>query len=256
MQLRILGCSGGIGAGNRTTALLLGRHVLIDAGTGLGELTMDELAQIDHVFLTHAHMDHIACLPMLIDTVFSKRTQPITVHGCSATLAALREHVFNWRIWPDFTAIPSPEAGMLRLCTFEAGETRSAAGCGITALPVRHTVPALAYALDSGHSTLVFSGDTADCAEFWGAVNALPQLATLIIETAFADHEQALAEVSRHFSPRQLIAALSQLARPEQVQILITHLKPADQELTMREVLASGGHYRIARLAQGQTIEF
>ena len=37
MRIRVLGCSGGIGAGSRTTALLIDEDVLIDAGTGIGE---------------------------------------------------------------------------------------------------------------------------------------------------------------------------------------------------------------------------
>ncbi|TJZ69389.1 MBL fold metallo-hydrolase [Chitiniphilus eburneus] len=256
MQLRILGCSGGIGGVHRTTAMLLGERTLIDAGTGVGDLTYDELVRIDHVFLTHAHLDHIACLPMLIDTVFGARERPIVVHASQATLGVLHQHVFNWAVWPDFTVIPAADAAMLRFEPMETGECREVDGCRITALPALHTVPAVAYALDSGDATLVFSGDTADCAEFWQAVNAIPNLGTLIIETAFANREEALARLSRHFSPRLLLDALKQLARSDAVEILITHLKPADHALTMREVLESGADFRIARLEQGQIIRF
>ncbi|MGZ8210914.1 MAG: 3',5'-cyclic-nucleotide phosphodiesterase, partial [Burkholderiales bacterium] len=54
MNLRILGCSGGIGGELRTTAMLLDHDVLIDAGTGVGDLSVSALAQIDHVFVTHS----------------------------------------------------------------------------------------------------------------------------------------------------------------------------------------------------------
>lgn len=56
MKLTILGCSGGIGIGLRTTAMLLDDDVLIDAGTGVGDLTLDRMARIDAVFLTHSHL--------------------------------------------------------------------------------------------------------------------------------------------------------------------------------------------------------
>ncbi|GLS05088.1 cAMP phosphodiesterase class-II:metallo-beta-lactamase superfamily protein [Chitiniphilus shinanonensis] len=256
MQLRILGCSGGIGGTNRTTSMLLGERTLIDAGTGVGDLTVDEMARIDQVFLTHAHLDHIACLPMMLDNVLGLRDRPVTVHANRATLQVLRDHVFNWAIWPDFSAIPSPEAAMLRFAAMEIGETREVDGCRITALPVLHTVPAVAYAFDSGAATLVFSGDTTDSPEFWRALNAIDNLRTLIVETAFADREEGLARLSKHFSPRLLVGALAQLARPEAVEVLITHLKPADHALTMREVLEQGAGYRIARLEQGQVIQF
>ncbi|HSC81016.1 MAG TPA: 3',5'-cyclic-nucleotide phosphodiesterase [Chitinolyticbacter sp.] len=256
MQLRILGCSGGIGGDNRTTAMLLGDSVLLDAGTGVGDLGFDELVRIDEVFLTHAHLDHIACLPMLIDTVLGRRKTPITVHATQATIDILQQHVFNWLVWPDFTQIPTLENPMLRFEPMEVGEQRMVPGGAITALPALHTVPAVAYAIDSGVASVVFSGDTADCAELWQAINAIDNLKTLIIETAFADREEGLAKLSRHFSPRLLIDALAQLDRPAKVELLITHLKPAEHQLTMQQVLAAGHAYRIARLEQGQVLTF
>lgn len=111
MKLRILGCSGGIGGrSQRTTSLLLDRDILVDAGTGVGDLSMAELAMIDHVFLTHTHLDHIASLPLLIDTVADRRSGPLTVYGTAAVLTVLRNHIFNWAIWPDFSEIPSPKS--------------------------------------------------------------------------------------------------------------------------------------------------
>ena len=62
MQIRILGCSGGVSANLRTTSLLVDGDVLIDAGTGVGDLSLEEMSRIQHVFLTHSHLDHIAIL--------------------------------------------------------------------------------------------------------------------------------------------------------------------------------------------------
>jgi hypothetical protein len=39
MQIRVLGCSGSIAAGSRTTSFLVGEDLLIDAGTGVGDLS-------------------------------------------------------------------------------------------------------------------------------------------------------------------------------------------------------------------------
>ncbi|MGB8241848.1 MAG: MBL fold metallo-hydrolase, partial [Azonexus sp.] len=87
MKLRILGCSGGIGGEHlRTTSLLADDDILIDAGTGVGDLPIDELARIDHLFLTHTHLDHIACLPLMIDSVADRRGKPLTVYGIPPVL--------------------------------------------------------------------------------------------------------------------------------------------------------------------------
>ena len=107
MKLRILGCSGGIGGNLRTTSMLLDNDVLIDAGTGVGDLSVAELCMIDHVFVTHSHLDHIACIPLMVDSVGYMRDKPLTLHATEATLEILRQHIFNWKIWPDFTQIPN-----------------------------------------------------------------------------------------------------------------------------------------------------
>src|SRR6187402_3666755 len=104
VRLRVLGCSGGIGGRHlRTTSFLLDSDVLIDAGTGVGDLTLAELSQIDHIFVTHSHLDHVASIPFLVDTVGGMRSKPLTVYTTSATIEILKNHLFNWAIWPDFT---------------------------------------------------------------------------------------------------------------------------------------------------------
>ncbi len=73
MKVRVLGCSGAIAKDCRTTSFLIDDNILIDAGTGVGDLTLEEMRQIDHVFLTHSHLDHIAALPLMLDAVSSLR---------------------------------------------------------------------------------------------------------------------------------------------------------------------------------------
>jgi len=107
MKVRVLGCSGAIARDCRTTSFLIDGRILIDAGTGAGDLTLDEMQMIDHVFLTHSHLDHIAALPLMLDAVSSRRTQAVQIHALPETIAALQAHVFNNVIWPDFEAIPS-----------------------------------------------------------------------------------------------------------------------------------------------------
>ncbi|MFD2272138.1 MBL fold metallo-hydrolase [Undibacterium arcticum] len=59
--------------------MLLDDDVLIDAGTGVGDLTLDEMVRIDHVFVTHSHLDHICSIPFLVDTVGHRRNTPLMV---------------------------------------------------------------------------------------------------------------------------------------------------------------------------------
>ena len=168
MKVRILGCSGGIGGDLRTTSMLLDDDVLIDAGTGVGDLSISALASIDHVFLTHSHMDHVGFIPFVADTVGWMRAKPITIHATRETLTILKEHLFNWKLWPDFSQIPSPSAPVLLYQEIEIGSTVTLVGNRrITALPANHVVPAVGYQLDSGRRSLVFTGDTTTNDALW-----------------------------------------------------------------------------------------
>ena len=95
MRFRCLGCDGGIGGDFRTTSFLVDDDVLIDAGTGVGDLSAAELGRITDVILTHAHVDHTGCLPLLIDATVARRRTPLVVRGTAETLAALARHLFN-----------------------------------------------------------------------------------------------------------------------------------------------------------------
>lgn len=255
MKLRVLGCSGGIGGRTqRTTALLLDHDILIDAGSGVGDLAITELAAIDHVFVTHAHLDHILALPLMLDTVADRRSQPLTVYASEAVLTLLRNHIFNWAIWPDFSELPSPEKPFLRYRPIALGEETEIAGRRIVALPVDHTVPAVAYRIDSGHGSLVFSGDTGPCDAFWRAVNRIDNLRHLIVECAFSNRERKLALLSRHLCPDLLAAELQKLERD--CEIHITHLKPGQIELTMEEIETCLGDFKPRMLQNNQVIEF
>lgn len=254
MKVRILGCSGGIGGRNqRTTSFLVDADILIDCGTGVSDLSIAELAQIDRVFLTHSHLDHVACLPLLIDTVGDMRQKPLIVHATDATLEILRNHIFNWAVWPDFTEIPNEETPFLRYESLRLGETVTLGDRKFTPLPANHTVPAVGYHLDSGAASLVFSGDTGPCPELWRAVNKIRNLKYLVVETAFSNRERQLARVSLHLCPEMLAEELTYLQRD--AEIFITHLKPGQSELTMQEIADAVGQLNPRMLQNNQVFE-
>lgn len=255
MKLRILGCSGGIGGRHlRTTSLLLDHDILIDAGTGVADLSIAELAMIDHVFITHTHLDHIASLPLMVDTVGDRRSRPLTVYGTDAVLTILKNHIFNWAVWPDFSEIPTAAKPFMRFQPVRVGETQVLEGRRITPLPVEHTVPAVGYHLESDKGSLVFSGDTGVCEPFWQAVNRIGNLRHLIIECAFSNREERLAQVSKHLCPSMLANELQKLHR--NCEIYITHLKPGQIELTMEEIAECLGDFKPKMLQNNQVLEF
>lgn len=252
MRIQALGCSGGIGgAAHLTTCLRVDEDILIDCGTGAGRLSLDELRRIDHVFLTHAHLDHIALLPMLIDTVGDLRGGALTLHAEAETLEMLREHIFNWHIWPDFTGIPGPYGARLKMEVIRPGEAVQLGVRRILPIPALHAVPAVGYVLGAAGGSLGFSGDTTLCEAQIEALNAVPDLRYLIVETAFPESRRTLARASQHMCPSMLDDMLSRLAtRPE---VFATHLKPGHEEEIVHELQAGRARLR-PRVLDGNAV--
>jgi ribonuclease BN (tRNA processing enzyme) len=255
VKLRVLGCSGGIGGRHlRTTSFLIDNDILLDAGTGAADLSLTELSLIDHIFVTHSHLDHIACIPFIVDTVGGMRAKPITIHAIPQTLAILKDHMFNWKVWPDFTVIPTADNPFLKFSPIELGETVTVGGRRFTTLPANHVVPAVGYQVDSGKASLVFTGDTTTNDALWPIVNRIPNLKYLVIETAFCNRERRLAELSKHLCADMLAEELAKLDRSP--EIYVTHLKPGEIELTMQEIEECAGQYRPRMLQNNQVFDF
>lgn len=235
MRVRVLGCSGAIAKDCRTTSFLIDGDVLVDAGTGVGDLTLEEMRGIRHVLLTHSHLDHIAALPLMVDSIASQLEEPIRVSALPGTIAALKTHVFNNVIWPDFSRIPSPQAPFVSFHEIQVGQMLELAGKQIEVLPAVHTVPACGYAVYSPQGCWVFTGDTERNPAFWRRINQM-EVAALVIETAFSNREQDLARRSLHLSPGALADELDCIDKAKRFPIYITHTKPAETELIMTEI--------------------
>jgi ribonuclease BN (tRNA processing enzyme) len=253
MQIRILGCSGGISGELRTTSLLVDDDILIDAGTGVGDMTLAEMAGIRHIFVTHSHLDHIAGIPLMVDSIFSQIGEPVVIHASAETIAALRNHIFNWTIWPDFTVLPTAESGVLRYEIMEPGSVCTLGNRQIRMVPVFHTVPGVGYCIESAGRVLAFTGDTTTNDTFWAALNQYANIDVLIAECAFANQEHELCLKARHYCPGLLAADLAKLRHHPQVYL--THLKPGAEAQIERECRGLIQDFELRRLFGGDLIQ-
>jgi ribonuclease BN (tRNA processing enzyme) len=253
MRIRILGCSGGIGAGARTSAMLIDDDVLIDAGTGIGDLELSDLDSIRHVFLTHAHLDHIAGLPMLADRIFDEHFEvPLTVYAREETLRAVQDHLFNGIIWPDFTQLPSAANPMLRYQVCLPGDTVTIKHRSFYAVDVMHTVPTLGYTVQNSGGAFAVSGDTRTNETLWPVLNACDDLKLLVIEVSFPDEMEQLATEAGHYCPRTLTRDLERLRHSP--EIWLTGMKPGEEDRILRQVTRAAPQRNIRMLARGTVL--
>ena len=253
MRIRVLGCSGGVGPGLRTTSLLLDEEILIDAGTGVGDLSLAEMRRIGRVFLTHAHLDHVCGLAFMADNLFGEVQRPIQVTAAASTLETIRKHLFNWQLWPDFSALPSEEAPLVVFQESTLGEVvELGQGRSIRSFEVLHSIPAVGYAVVADSGVFAFTGDTGACEPMWDFLNTLPRLDYLMIDVAFPDEQAELGAVARHFTPALLGRELSKLKhRPE---LLLTHEKPGCENALEAQCTEALAGWRYRHLRRGDVI--
>ena len=234
MKIRVLGCSGGIGSDLSTTSFLLDDHIMIDCGTGVGNLTLPEMKKITHIFFTHSHLDHVAGLPLLVDTIFDTLCgKPLVISGSQETITALKTHLFNNVIWPDFSIIPSWKEPVIRFEVIEPGQAYAVDGCELEMIPVNHVVPTMGYRVSCERGTFAFSADTTTNDSFWQRLNELDQLDYLVVECAFANSELEICKLAYHYCPDLLASDLKKLKH--EPEIYITHLKPGSEDKIMAE---------------------
>jgi cAMP phosphodiesterase len=256
MHLEILGCHGGSVPRRRLPSFLINGHVLLEAGSVTNALSLGAQASIEHVLVTHAHLDHTVGLALLVDNIQSVqtaagRTAAVTAAAIAPVIDDLRTHCFNNRLWPDFTKLPTPDEPALRLQTLRDGESVDFGSLTVIPVPVQHAVPAAGFIIHDGTSGIVFSGDTGPTEEIWKLARALKGIHAIIVETAFPNRLEDLATVSGHFTPALLRREMKKM--PD-VPLWIYHIKPAHFEETTEELRRLGE--RIHVLEQDQTYIF
>ncbi|MBI4609904.1 MAG: 3',5'-cyclic-nucleotide phosphodiesterase [Candidatus Rokubacteria bacterium] len=251
MKIRVLGSFGGEGQGQRPSSFLVNDHVLVDAGAVAGALSAPEQGKIDYALLSHAHLDHIVGLAFLTDTLaITEAKTPVIATGIAPVIDALRTHGFNNSLWPDFSAIPSAEAPVLRFRTLPEDTESRVGELWVRPVPVDHTVPTTGFIIHDGDTGFVYSGDTGPTERIWAAARGLRGLRAVVVETAFPNRLDAMATASKHLTPAKLLREMDKI--PPDLPLWIYHIKPQFLEETVEELMKVGSS-RIHILEQGKT---
>ncbi len=235
MELHVLGADGGEMMGFKPSSFLIDKSLLLDAGSVCSGLPLDELAAIDHILISHSHLDHIKDLGLLSDLLTGRRKSPVHVYSTATVLETLRKHYFNDEIWPDFTKIPDQMDPVMKLQEIQPLQPFMLDEYQVTAIPVNHTVECHGFLVTKDNKSLLYSADTGVTELLWEFANQTPNLCGLILDVAFPNRMQFLADLAKHLSPQGAAIELQKLKNKD-LPVFFFHLKPAFHDELTQEI--------------------
>lgn len=215
MKLVLLGTGGYFPTNRRHTACLMLPEVgvVLDAGSGM--CWIGDFLQTDRldIFLTHAHLDHVAGLTYLVNLVPADVLRKTIVHGQAAKLAAVREHLFAEPIFP--VAPPFRFEPLDQLCPLPGGGT-------LTHFRLKHPGESIGLRLHwPGHS-LAYITDTTASANADYVAN-IRDVDLLVHEAYFANDDGNLPAITGHSS---LLNAARVAAAANVGRLVLVHIDP------------------------------
>jgi cAMP phosphodiesterase len=255
MKVKILGCSGSEAIGHNPPGFLVNDVMMLDAGTITAALGINAQCRITDVLISHTHLDHIKSLLFMADNIIGRIDKPVNIRSIPQVLDAIKKHVMNDIIWPDFTRIPTAKNPVLTYATMPLGKTVNIAGLKVKAIPMNHPVPAVGFLVSDGTSSFIYSADTGPNEGLWKEAARAKNISAIIVDTSFPNGMELVAGLSGHFTPEQLHRDLSKSRVGTDVPIYIYHIKPAHKRAVIRELKALG-RKNVKILQEGKTYHF
>lgn len=254
MRIRVLGGHGGLAKGFVTTSFLINDDLLVDAGGVVSNLSIDDQAKIDHILITHTHLDHIKDLAFISDNCFGMRKEPFRVHTHPTVKGMLKKHLLNDIIWPDFTVLPSVQNPTMLINEILPEISFKAGPYSVVPVPVLHAHDAMGFIIEKDNTAVLFTGDTGPTDRIWEVAKKVKNLKAIFTEVSFPDRFQNIADLSDHHTSKSIGEEIKKM--PPNIPIVLTHFKPNFRDEILKEI-ASLNESRIKVLERdGQVFKF
>jgi ribonuclease BN (tRNA processing enzyme) len=218
------------------TTFLIGDTVAIDAGS-LGFFgTPADQSRVQHVFLTHTHLDHIASLPIFLENVSNDSQHCPTIHATPEVLDVVCRDVLNDRLFPDFVRLSKDGPALVKLEPINPFHPICLENLCVQAVPLNHVVPTVGYMIDDGAAAIAIVTDTAPSDAIWELCNRTPNLKAIFLEVTFPESMAWLADASKHLTPSLFAGEVRKLQRS--IPIYAIHLKARFVDQVIQEVRA------------------
>ena len=239
MKIKLLGSSVDNPNGPQFTAsYVIEEHLAIDAGCIGFVSCLDKQRKIEHVFLSHAHLDHVASLPIFLDNVFQLGEACPTVYGSDAVRESLLRDIFNDRVWPDLIRLSYEESPFLRFVGLQPQQSVTIGSLSVTPVLLNHVLPTFGFVVEDDQSAVAFISDTSSTDAIWQVAASKPHLKAVFLEAAFPNGMRWLADKARHLTPELFAQEYAKLGR--ELPVIAVHIKPAFQDQVIRELESLG----------------
>ena len=252
MKIKVIGCYGATMNGFRLSSFILNETIALDAGS-ICHMDLSDQLKLNHIFITHAHLDHTIDLAFLVDNIFSFREDPIYIYGAPDTIAAIKAQLFTGDLWIEFDKIPFGNPRII-LKTIAPNEKVVIDGVEIRPVRVEHIVTAYGYIITENNVSLVYSGDFIEAPDLWVEVNKLDNVAGLILETSFPNRLLNIARVSKHLTPSLLREHLKKIKKD--CKVYLYHIKPQFIDEIVGDLSKEDIDKEIILLNQDDILEF
>ena len=218
------------------TTYVINSTLAIDAGAIAVGLNHDEQRALRSIIITHVHLDHVFSLPLYLTELFDEIQPPVKIHATSSDFAALREVIFNPRVWIPLDTMSNTHGKLMEHVPFKSGESFVAEGLRVTPIPVTHTVLTHGLIVEDDQAAVLFTSDTGATERIWQLSHACEKLRAIFIDLSFPARMSELARASLHHSTATIFDELPKM-KPG-VPVYAIHLKPAQRAEVVREIEA------------------
>lgn len=256
-SIKILGAYGTKAKGFGTSSFMLNKTNIIDAGNLINTLDED-CAFIENIWLTHAHLDHIADIAYVLDNYFAMRTTTLNIIGLSETIAAVQKHYLNDLIWPDFSKIHlknSKEKSLKYTILNLDKEYILSHSETLKAFETDHTVASCGYIYTKNKKAVLITADTYSLDSMIREVDSNHEINSMVVECSFPSDMEKLAKDSKHLTAKILFKMLEKLKR-EDISLYINHIKPTYLLEIVSEIEEYRGEWNPIILKDGDFIKF
>jgi len=233
------------------SCLVVNDSIAVDAGSLAMAATDEMRANLRDVVLTHAHLDHIAGLPLYIDDLFASLDSPVKVHALQDVIEIIERDVFNWSIFPRFSELQISSGRAMEYIPIEFDRKFVIKDVEFSLFGADHKVPSAGISITDDSGSIAITGDTATLDGLRDVLSKLQNVKAVLVECAFPNELSVIADNSHHMTPDILARQLDDI-RPD-CPVFVINIKPSyrdtvvgqlgDLRIQGLEVMAVGRDY-------------